>query len=481
MKGNFIKMKQDNRYHLAVDIGASSGRHILGYIEDGKLILKEIYRFENHLVQRHNHLCWDVDELFEQIKKGMHECAKQGYSPKTMGIDTWGVDFVLLDEHGKRISDAVSYRDLRTTGIIDQVEKIVPFAEHYLHTGIQYQPFNTVYQLLAIQKEQPSLLDQAQTLLMMPDYFQYRLTGNIAQEYTNATTTALVDASTKNWDFDLIERLHLPKRIFQKITSSGTVLGKLTDEIKEETGLDVEVILPASHDTGSAFIAVPTKDEHSVFISSGTWSLLGVENSVPITTDKSMRLNFTNEGGYQYCFRYLKNIMGLWMLQQIRRELKDAGNTYQFIELIELAKQAKDFRAIVDVNDTRFLAPKSMLDEVVTACKDTGQAIPSTVGEVLQVVYQSLAYCYKQAIHQLEKITERKFTCINIVGGGCQDMYLHQLTADVTGLTVYAGPIEGTALGNILVQMITSKEIKDIAEARKFIRNSFEIKEIKPR
>lgn len=481
MKGNFIKMKQDNRYHLAVDIGASSGRHILGHIEDGKLILKEIYRFENHLVQRHNHLCWDVDELFEQIKKGMRECVKQGYSPMTMGIDTWGVDFVLLDEHGNCITDAVSYRDSRITGIIDQVEKIIPFSEHYLHTGIQYQPFNTVYQLLAIQNEQPSLLEQARALLMMPDYFQYRLTGKVAQEYTNATTTALVDASTKNWDFDLIERLHLPKQIFQNITSPGTILGKLTDELKEETGLDLEVILPASHDTGSAFIAVPAKDEHSVFISSGTWSLLGVENAVPITTDESMHLNFTNEGGYQYRYRYLKNIMGLWMLQQIRREFDVAGNTYQFVELTELAKQAKNFKAIVDVNDARFLAPNSMIDEVKSACKDTAQKIPSTVGEVLQVVYQSLAHCYKQAIHQLENITERKFTCINIVGGGCQDMYLNQLTADVTGLPVYAGPIEGTALGNILVQMITSKEIKDITEARKFIRNSFEIKEIKPR
>ena len=470
--------------HLAVDIGASSGRHIIGYLENGKIKLEEIYRFENRLVEKNGHLCWDIDHLSEEVIRGIRECAKRGYTPSTMGIDTWAVDYVLLDKDGKRIGDAVAYRDERTNGIREELEEkgILSFAEHYARTGIQYQKFNTVYQLLALKKEHPEQLEQAESLLMVPDYLNYLLTGVKAQEYTNATTTALVNAYTKDWDRELIKKLDLPQNIFLPVIEPGKVLGTFSDKIREKTGLDMKVILPATHDTGSAFLSVPAKDEDSVFISSGTWTLIGVENREPVTSEESMKLNLTNEGGYEYRFRYLKNIMGLWMIQNIRRELTDEnGNRPSFPQLIEAAQNASSFRSVVDVDDDRFLAPASMIEEVKQACADSGQPVPQTIGEVMQVVYNSLAADYKKAVKDLERLTGKTYTSVNIVGGGSQDMYLNQMTADAVGLPVYAGPTEGTALGNLVVQMITEKEIASLQEARNIIRESFEIKEVKPR
>ncbi len=470
-------------YHLAVDIGASSGRHMIGYLESGQLKLKEIYRFENRLVEKDGHLCWDIDGLYSHILEGIRQCKKQEYEPSTMGIDTWAVDFVLLDQEGKRISDPVSYRDERTNGIQEELEGkgILSFADHYHKTGIQYLKFNTIYQLLALKKEHPEQLEKAECMLMIPDYLHYLLTGVKAQEYTNASTTALVNAETKEWDEELIEKAGLPRKIFQKISVPGTVIGEFTKEVQDETGLNMKVVLPATHDTGSAFLSVPAKDDHAVFLSSGTWSLLGVENKEPITTPESMHENFTNEGGYDYRFRYLKNIMGLWMIQNIRKELADEkGNRPSFPQLIEEAKQARNFHACVDADDDRFLAPSSMIEEVKQACRDTNQPVPETTGEIMQTVYISLAEDYKKTIVSLEKLTGKKYTSMNIVGGGSQDMYLNQMTADATGLTVYAGPTEGTALGNLLVQMMEEKEIETLQEARNIIRDSFEIKEVKP-
>ncbi len=471
-------------YHLAVDIGASSGRHIIGRLNEGKLELKELYRFENRLITKNGHLCWDIDHLAEAVIEGIRECGRQGYQPSTMGIDTWAVDFVLLDKEGNRITDAVSYRDGRTDTIRQELEEkgILTFAEHYAKTGIQYQKFNTVYQLLALKKEHPEQLEQAECMLMIPDYLNYLLTGLKAQEYTNASTTALVNAAANDWDTELIRKLGLPEKIFMKISQPGTVLGEFSKQIREKTGLNMKVILPATHDTGSAYLSVPAKDDNAVFLSSGTWSLLGVENREAITNEASMEQNFTNEGGYEYRYRYLKNIMGLWMIQNIRRELKDAkGSLPSFPDLIRAAEEASGFEAYVDVDDDRFLAPVSMINEVKKACSDSGQKVPETTGEVMRTVYTSLADDYRRAVESLEKLTGKTFTSINIVGGGSQDMYLNQLTADATGLTVYAGPTEGTALGNLLVQMISEKEIASLQEARNIIRESFDIKEVKPR
>jgi len=478
--------------YLAIDIGASSGRHIIGMLKNGKLILEEVYRFDNLQVHQNGHDCWDLEVLWNGILEGLKECKKKDMIPDSIGIDTWAVDFVLLNEKDEVIGDAVAYRDHRTEGMKAQVNQIISEEELYQKTGIQYQPFNTIYQLMALQHEHPDHLKEAKCLLMIPEYFNFELTGIKQNEYTNATSTNLVNAHMKTWDRELIQRLGFPQEIFHELAMPETVLGHLSEDIQQIVGFDAMVMLPATHDTGSAFLAIPAKDENAVYISSGTWSLLGVENEVPITSMASMKQNFTNEGGAWYRYRYLKNIMGLWMIQSIRRELN--GMTYvkgkekklvsdhmwSFPELIEEAKKAEDFEAIVDVNKECFLAPESMIEVIKEECRSTQQCVPETIGELMQCVYHSLASCYKEAIENLEQLTGKTFTSINIVGGGSQDDYLNQKTATITKKTVYAGPIEGTAIGNLIVQMIAHKEIKDLQEARDVIRAGFEIEEVKP-
>ena len=468
---------------LAVDIGASSGRHIAGTVQNGKITLQEVYRFENGVHRENGHLCWDIDTLAKEVVNGLKAAHDAGFAPATIGIDTWAVDFVLLDADNKRIGDAVAYRDERTEGIREALEKEygLTFADHYARTGIQYQPFNTVYQLMALKKEHPEQLAAAKTFLMVPDYLNYLLCGVPANEYTNASTTALVGADSRDWDDALIEKLGLPRGIFQPIKTAGTVLGHLTPEIQKAVGFDAEVILPATHDTGSAFLAVPARDEYAAYLSSGTWSLLGVENKDPITTPASMQANFTNEGGYEYRYRYLKNIMGLWMIQSVRRELGgQTGTRPSFPELIAAAQEASSFAGIVSTGDDRFLAPKSMIKEVKAACKDGGKPVPATTGEVMQTIYNSLSHDYQAAIQELQSLTGKEYTSINIVGGGSQDMYLNQMTANATQLPVFAGPTEGTALGNLMVQMIRAGEFKDLADARASIKKSFTILECDP-
>ncbi|MDD3430031.1 MAG: rhamnulokinase [Oscillospiraceae bacterium] len=480
------------RYYLAIDIGASSGRHILGHVENGRMVLEEMYRFDNKQILKNGHDCWDINHLWQSILQGLKACKAANKVPVTLGIDTWAVDFVLVDGDGTPVSDAVAYRDGRTKNIRSELEHTLTFAQHYSHTGIQYQPFNTVYQLLALQKENPLRLQQAYHMLMIPDYFHYLLTGKMVQEYTNATSTALVNAKTGFWDEELINMLGLPKNIFTAIAMPGTTVGTLKKEIVQQIGFDCAVVLPATHDTGSAFLAVPARTETAVYISSGTWSLLGVENKTPITSPQSMAENFTNEGGYEYRYRYLKNIMGLWMIQSVRRELngvayikgkehRTAANVqYSYAELEKLARQEKDFSSTIDVDDPRFLAPESMMEAVKSLCVETNQSVPQTVGQIMQCVYKSLAYKYKAAIETLQRLTGKQYTCIHIVGGGSKDGYLNELCAKATGLPVYAGPTEGTALGNLMVQMIAGKEYANLLEARQAIKNSFEIKEIKP-
>lgn len=480
------------RYYLAIDIGASSGRHILGHVEGGRLYLEEVHRFDNRQIHRNGHDCWDMDNLWEGILDGLRACKAAGKIPETIGIDTWAVDFVLLDGSNQVIGDAVAYRDGRTEGMDRVVDELVPAEALYSRTGIQKQIFNTIYQLTALRVHSPEQLSAAESLLMIPDYFNYRLTGVKKQEYTNATSTNLVNAQTKEWDMPLIGKLGFPQRLFGPLSMPGAVVGELSSEIQEEVGFNAKVILPATHDTGSAFLAVPARDENAVYLSSGTWSLLGVENEKPITSEAGRLQNFTNEGGAWYRFRYLKNIMGLWMIQSIRRELNGAayvegktskyatGRTWSFPDLIEAAQSAPDFPSVVDANDGSFLAPESMIDAVKAYCAKTGQAVPATVGEIMQCVYRSLAKCYQDAVESLSQLTGRTYTSINIVGGGCQDGYLNQMTANATGLPVYAGPVEGTAIGNLAVQMIAGGEFKSLQSARSAIRNSFDIKEIKP-
>ncbi|MBT2700934.1 rhamnulokinase [Bacillus sp. ISL-40] len=464
------------KYSIAVDIGASSGRLILGYLENGLLRLDEIHRFENQIVKKGGSYCWEADKLFQEIKNGLKKCNELGIKPDSIGIDTWAVDFVLLDEKNQPLTEAVSYRDPRTDGMMEQVfEKIIK-ERLYLETGIQFQKFNTIYQLYSIKQSSPEILDKAKSFLMIPDYFNYLLTGKKANEYTNATSTQLVNAFTKKWDHDLLDILGINKEMFHEIKTPKTVLGTLKEELVSELGFDLQVILPATHDTGSAVIAVPEEDA-SIYISSGTWSLIGVENYFPICVTKALDYNFTNEGGIDYQYRFLKNIMGLWMIQEVKRNY---NNEYSFAELVDMAREAKDFKAVVNVNDDRFLKPENMVQEIMNYCVETGQSIPSTPGEVAKCVYDSLAVSYQDAVHEIEEIFEKRFEKINVIGGGCQNEMLNQLVADVTKKEVYAGPIEATAIGNIVAQLMALDEIQDIKEARTIVKKSFEVKKYLP-
>lgn len=479
-------------YHLAIDIGASSGRHILGHVEEGRMVLEEVYRFDNLQIHKNGHDCWDLKALWQHILAGLRACRAAGKIPQTMGIDTWAVDFVLLDAAGNPVGDAVAYRDRRTQGMDREAEKKLPFAQLYARTGIQKQPFNTVYQLLALQKEHPGQLAAARHFVMIPEYLNYLLTGRIQNEYTNATTTALVNARTRDWDEEVLAAFGLPRAIFGALQPPGTRLGGFTGAVREAVGFDCAVLLPATHDTGSAFLAVPARDAHAVYLSSGTWSLLGTEIERPITGEAGMRANFTNEGGYAYRCRYLKNIMGLWMIQSIRRELNGqvyvagretrgaAERQWSYTELEAEARKCAGFSSRVEVDDARFLAPESMTQAVREYCAETKQAVPQTVGETMQCVYASLAAGYAAAVKELSGLTGRQYTSINIVGGGSRDGYLNELTAKAAGLPVFAGPTEGTALGNLIAQWIASGEYADLASARAAIRQSFTIKEVTP-
>ncbi len=464
------------RIYLAVDIGASSGRHILGWIEGGNLCLEEVYRFENKLVTKNGRLCWDTEHLAEEVLRGLERCRKFSKIPDSVGIDTWAVDYVLLNKEGGVLGDTVAYRDSRTQGMDRLVEGLIPAQELYARTGIQKQDFNTIYQLMAVKTQQPELLEQAQRLLMVPEYLTYRLTGKMESEYTNATTTGLVNAQTRTWDWELLDRLDYPRRLFGELRLPGSVVGHFAPEIKARVGFDCQVLFPATHDTGSAFLAVPAK-EGGVYLSSGTWSLLGTELPVPVTTEESRQRNFTNEGGYQYRFRYLKNIMGLWILQSICRE---AGEGVSFNQLEQAARQEASFPSRVDVNASRFLAPENMGEAVRALCRETGQPVPETLGQLASCVYHSLAQSYAHSIQELAALTGQRYTAVNIVGGGSRDGYLNQLTANATGLPVYAGPTEGTALGSLMVQMLAAGDFPDLAAARKAERQSFPIQEYRP-
>ena len=472
--------------HLAIDIGASSGRHIIGQVVDGRMELTEVYRFENGLVRKDGHLCWDIDALAESVIAGLAAAHEQGFEPSTIGIDTWAVDFVLLDGDGNRVGDCVGYRDARTEGMRDLLasEGILSFDEHYARTGIQYQQFNTCYQLSALAREDRAQLDAAQTFLMVPDYLNYVLCGAKANEYTNASTTALLNAGTCDWDGELIDRLGLPRDIFLPVTMPGISLGRLRPEIAERVGFDAEVVLVASHDTGSAWLAVPARDEQAVYVSSGTWSLMGTENRSAICTPESAAANLTNEGGYERRFRYLKNIMGLWMIQNVRKELgAQMGEAPSWGDLVAAAEEARaaGFHAVVDADDPAFLAPESMLAALRDVAAASGQSVPQTMGEYALTVYDSLAADYARTVGQLHEQTGVDYTSINIVGGGSANGYLNQATADACGLPVFAGPTEGTALGNLLVQFIYAHEYASLEEARAAIKASFDIKEYQPR
>lgn len=387
--------------------------HILGWINDGKIQLKEIYRFDNGMREKNNCLAWDMEYLFKEIVNGMKKCAELSMVPATLAIDTWGVDYVLLDEKDELLGESYGYRDSRTRGMDTEVYKIIDEKKLYARTGIQKQIFNTIYQLMADKVQQPDNLKKAKTFLMFPDYFQFLLTGNKVSEYTNATTGQLVNPTRKQWDKELIELLGYPTDMFLPLQMPGTEVGNLKETIQKEVGFDCKVVLCASHDTASAVMAMPVVGGSGLYISSGTWSLMGIEREKAICTEESRLSNFTNEGGYDYRYRYLRNIMGLWMIQAVRKEL---NKKYSYLELCSLAEACKDFSSRVNVNDDSFMAPKSMIKAIQKYCEKTGQPIPETPGELATVIYQSLSICYGETVRAMETSVGRTFDSIHVIG-----------------------------------------------------------------
>lgn len=460
------------KYYLSIDIGASSGRHILSSIQNGKLVLEEVYRFENGMTEKDGHLVWDYKKLFRDIVDGLKECKKLNKIPISVGIDTWGVDYALIDDNGAVIGDVYAYRDGRTEEPIKKLHEKIPFETLYERTGSQFQIYNTIYQLYA--DKLSGKLNKAERFLMMPDFFNYLLTGVMKNEFTNASTTGLMSAKTREWDIQTVKELGLPEKLFTELSDPATLVGSVKPEIAKEIGYDLKVVLPATHDTASAVMAVPEIGQ-PLYISSGTWSLLGIESPVAISTADALRENFTNEGGYGRSTRFLKNIMGLWMIQCVRREY---NKKYSWGDFVTLSKEVKDFDSIVDVNDASFLAPASMIDAIKEYCRKTGQKVPETPGEIALCVYDSLAVCYKKAVETVEKVTGYSFDTIHIVGGGCQNEYLNELTAKRTGRKVVAGPVEATAIGNALSQLIYDGAVKDVIEAKELVKSSFDTKTI---
>ncbi|GAB2555523.1 rhamnulokinase [Gracilibacillus alcaliphilus] len=458
--------------HIAVDIGASSGRLMAGYLKNQRLVLREIHRFDNHMIEQDDQLCWDIDRLFQEIIQGLQGCREQQLQPVTIAIDTWAVDFVLLDRNKRRLTHAVSYRDHRTDGMMEEVFQLIDSAEIYQETGIQFQPFNTIYQLYALKKQDPEVLHQAQYFLMVPDYLHYLLTGKMANEYTNASSTQLLHASTRTWHQDFLAELGLPSELFSEPAQPLQSLGMITKELQQQLGFPLEVVLPATHDTASAVFALPA--DHAMYISSGTWSLMGVELDEPITTKEALAYNFTNEGGATGTIRFLKNIMGLWMIQRVKKELAES---YEYHEFVELAYQVKDFDSIVDANDTRFLNPSNMIAEIQASCRETKQKVPQTAGELAKCIFDSLVESYQQTAVQIEVLAGKQYEAIHIIGGGSKNKYINEKLAEIAGKRIYAGLDEATAIGNVMAQMIATGQVQSVDEGKKIIAESFTIQQ----
>ena len=463
--------------YLAIDIGAGSGRIIHGTFDGSVLVLHETFRFTNDMMVDNGHCRWDVRGIFNEILKGLKISAQQiSATPDAIGIDTWGCDYVMLDENDEIACPVSAYRDSRTDGLMEKFFLLLSQKDIYAKTGIQFLQFNTLYQLWAAQ--QSGELSSAKRFLMIPDYLNYRLTGVKANEYSNATTTQMLNSKTNDWDKDLLDILKIDKKLFAKPLLPGTVLGTLLGSVRDASGLpETPVILPATHDTGSAVAAVPAKGKDWAYISSGTWSLMGIETEKAVCSEQALAYNFTNEGGVCGTFRLLKNIMGLWLVRGLKKSF-DKG--YSYSDLENLAREAKPFETFIDANDARFLNPDCMLAAIKSYCHDTGQQIPQSDGAYVRCAMEGLGFLYRETLEQLRDIQDQEINRIHVIGGGCQDQLLCQITADATGLPVFAGPSEGTAVGNIIVQAIALGHIKDLSAARKIIADSFEIKNYAP-
>lgn len=464
-----------NANFLAIDLGASSGRVILGRWDGKRFDLSELHRFPNGPVQVMGHLHWDVLRLWQEIKAGISLYAAQHKESLVgIGVDSWAVDFALLDSTGRLLGNPYHYRDRRTQGLPEQVDRYISPHEIFAQTGIQRLPINTLYQLASMRRSGDPQLDAANTFLMIPDLFHYWLTGRKVAEYTTATSTQFYDAIKQTWATELLETLGIPARILPPVIPPGTILGSLLPEVREEIGLeaDAQVIASASHDTASAIAAIPDLDARSMYISSGTWSLVGVELDQPILSERARELNFTNEGGVAGTIRFLKNLGGLWLLQECRRLWQREGRDYSWPELVELAGQSAPLRSVVDPDTPDFLNPQDMRVALKAYCKRTDQPEPESVGEFVRCCLESLALKYRWVLNALEELLDRNLETIRVVGGGSQNEVLCQLTADACGRTVVAGPVEATALGNIVVQAIATGHLPDLAAGRRAIAAS---------
>lgn len=461
--------------HVAVDIGASSGRVVLGNINNNKLNLQELHRFTNGFSKRNGTLYWDVDHLLHEILIGLEKVKQTGYSECTLGIDTWAVDYVLLNREGKRLKDVISYRDRRTENTIEKVTKKMTREEIYELTGIQFLPFNTIYQLY---EEDKHVLEKTERILLIPDYLNYCLTGRMCMETTNASTTQLLDINNHDFSNHLLEIIGLNKDKFAPLTTPGNKLGYLDKNLFPEFDLpNCQVINVASHDTASAIVGTPSLGGNWAYISSGTWSLLGIESQEPIISPRGLKANYTNEWGAYGTYRFLKNIMGMWIIQEVRRNLTDP---YEYSELVALAEKVDPFEQYIDLNDNRFLNPSHMIEEIQKYCQETNQKVPTSPGELAAAVYYNLAIIYAIELAELESITNQNIDELYIVGGGGQNKLLNQLTANVSQKKVLIGPSEATSIGNILVQLITTDEISDLQEGRQMIAESFGFTEYVP-
>lgn len=472
----------ESKNFLAVDLGAESGRGIIAAFDGAKLTLTEINRFPTYNTSISGHTYWDALAIFSEIKKTIAKACAQEGKIDGIGITTWGVDYGLIGQNDLPLANPFHYRDKRTNGIMEKVFEIVPRREIFSKTGIQFMQLNTLFQLYATLKEFPFLLEQAKTMLLMPDLFTFWLTGHKSAEYTISTTSQLYDslasgqpqAPRGNWMFETLEKIGIPIKILPEVISPGTRIGTLDSALRQELNVpDIPVFKVCSHDTASAVVSIPAKGGNWAYLSSGTWSLLGIEIPDPIINDASFKYNFTNEGGYEGSIRFLKNIMGLWILQECVRLWSSKGTTYSYEDLSCLAEEAEPFFAFIDVDEPDFLFPGNMPEKIAAYCEKTGQKIPQTEGQITRVILESLAMEYRFAIQILEEIIDQRIEVIHIVGGGSRNKLLSQFTASSTRKVVITGPVEATTIGNVLVQALSQNEISDISEIRSVVRNSF--------
>lgn len=466
---------------LAFDFGASSGRAIIGCFDGDKITLEEVHRFSNDPVSVGGTVYWDVLRLFYEIKQGIIK-AKIAGGFDSIGIDTWGVDFGLIDSEGKLMENPVHYRDARTVGLVDEAFKTMPKEKLYGITGIQFMELNTLFQLISLKKYRPWMLERADKMLFMPDLFGYMLTGKMCAEYSIASTSQLIDLDKRTWSKEILDAFGIKESVFAPLVQPGTVLGELSKEVCEECGVDpVPVISVCGHDTQSAITSVPCEDGDFAFLSSGTWSLFGTELDKPIVNETSMNINITNEGGFDGSTGFLKNIIGLWLIQESRRQWKREGKEYSYADLEKLALAAEPFKCFIDPDAPEFVPHGNIPERVREFCRKTGQYVPETVGEIMRCIYESLAMKYRLTVEKLRECTERDYPVIHVIGGGTKDGLLCQMTANSCDRTVKAGPIEATVMGNVAVQLMSDGSVKNIGQARKIVANSSELKTFEPK